>query len=372
MQTGLTPPTDCETNRIMSESCVEDESVASRTPSLPRRLATAGTRIVLVAIPAAGLLTWFAGGFWLSDLLANLRLQLVMAGAAAVLFSVAARHWKMLIVQALFVGLHLPWLMNPPTPAAMTPHEESTLTVTSVNAFIHNREYERVAAVLAASSSDIIAVTELTRPLYEQLQETLGTTHPFVAAEPDLGAFGAAIFSRYPLSDAKLLGRAPAGTTLLATAQAGDRQYRIAAVHPISPMSPGRFHQRNEHLQTLSREITELRQSDPNVSVVVAGDFNLTPWSPHFPQFLEQSGLQHVADGAGIEPTWYAQGVTTFPAGLVLDHCFVTPDLTCVSHRVGPSVASDHLPVTVQLARTQLPATDPPPQLSQTVSAVSR
>lgn len=333
----------------MNSTQAKNPLATSAAPIGLRGLAGAALRLSIIAVTVSGILSLFAGEFWLSDLMANLRLQLVIAGAVLLLITVAGRQWKSCAVQALLIVLHLVWIMAPPERARFT-SDTPTLTVTAVNVYIRNQEYDRITETLRATESDVIMVTELMPPLHEHLQNALQDSHPHVAAEPYLGAFGVAIYSRYPLTDTQLIGARFRGSSLLATVNAGGQRYRIAAVHPVSPMTPARFELRNEHLQALSHAIRSTEQDAPDIPLITMGDFNLTPWSPHFESFQRDSGLQHVASGSGVEPTWYARGLASFPVGLVLDHCFVSPNLKCVSHRIGPSVASDHLPITVQLA----------------------
>lgn len=333
----------------MKNSVDEQKDSTVAEPGQLRRLADAGLRWCVIGVPLAGLLTLFAGDFWLSELLANLRLQLMIAGGVLLIVTALVRQWKLCGVQALMIIMHLTWLSAPEARATVT-SDTPSLTVTAVNVYLHNREFDRIATMLRETDADVIMVTELTPKLHGFLENALADTHPHVAAQPALGAFGVAIYSRHPLSDSELIGAPRAGSTLLATVDTGEQAYRVAAVHPVSPMTPSRFTLRNDHLDALSRAVRITERDDPDLPLITMGDFNLTPWSPHFRRFQRTSGLQHVVTGSGVEPTWYARGLTAFPVGLVLDHCLVSPGLSCVSHRIGPSVASDHLPITVQLS----------------------
>ena len=40
-------------------------------------------------------------------------------------------------------------------------------------------------------------------------------------------------------------------------------------------------------------------------SVLGVGDFNLTPWSPHFQDLLSRGDLRDSSLGRGIQNTWY-------------------------------------------------------------------
>lgn len=76
------------------------------------------------------------------------------------------------------------------------------------------------------------------------------------------------------------------------------------------------------------------------------GDFNITPWSPHFRAFIEASGLSDCAIGHGLDPTWPSQ---LLALGIRIDHCFKSPHWRTLDARVGPSVDSDHRPMLVDL-----------------------
>ncbi len=83
--------------------------------------------------------------------------------------------------------------------------------------------------------------------------------------------------------------------------------------------------------------------------MIVLGDLNLTPWSPLFSDLEASTELTRARHGYGLTPTWYAK-VGTFAMGLVLDHCLISDELECVSHRVGADIGSDHRAVIVGLS----------------------
>ena len=83
-------------------------------------------------------------------------------------------------------------------------------------------------------------------------------------------------------------------------------------------------------------------------ALVVAGDFNVTPFSVHYGDFLKGTGLRDSALGFGISPTWNRR----FPwVAIPIDHVFVSDDLVVMDRRVGPACGSDHSPVIVTLGR---------------------
>ncbi|MEZ5670169.1 MAG: endonuclease/exonuclease/phosphatase family protein [Alphaproteobacteria bacterium] len=72
--------------------------------------------------------------------------------------------------------------------------------------------------------------------------------------------------------------------------------------------------------------------------LVVAGDFNATPWSRSMRTIRESTGL---CGAAGYRPTW---PVWLGALGLPIDHILVSPDLAVTAETLPPA-GSDHLPI---------------------------
>lgn len=83
---------------------------------------------------------------------------------------------------------------------------------------------------------------------------------------------------------------------------------------------------------------------------MLAGDFNATPWSPFFRDFLRHSRVSAGASTWSLNPTWPAGSVGTVLLRIPLDHCRVSADLAVVSQQVGPDIGSDHFPLQTDLA----------------------
>ena len=349
LKTVLTLWLLCSTNRSMTANGTNSDRPPTWRTRRRQRQLVAANRLLQIGVPAAGLLTLLAGFFWIADLLANLRMQLVVAGVVGSAVALFLKQWKTVAAHVLMLSIHASWVVLPPPRAEVTAGL-ADITVTALNAYIDNDQHELIAVCLRDLSADVIAVTELSPDLCEYLTVTFADSHPYVAAKPHAGTFGAGIFSKYPLLDIDIIGAETTGRSLLATVRKHDQNYRVAAVHPYSPMTPGHFELRNQHLDALSRAIQTGHERQPETPFIVTGDFNSTPWSPRFSAFQRASGLRHVAEGSGVVPTWYAFGLPVFPVGLVLDHCMVSPQLSYVSYGIGPSVDSDHLPLTVGLS----------------------
>jgi hypothetical protein len=58
-------------------------------------------------------LTFFFSQFWIADLLANLRVQLVLVGFSVLLVGMSLRQWRLALIACVVLALHLSWLPRP-------------------------------------------------------------------------------------------------------------------------------------------------------------------------------------------------------------------------------------------------------------------
>jgi endonuclease/exonuclease/phosphatase (EEP) superfamily protein YafD len=122
----------------------------------------------------------------------------------------------------------------------------------------------------------------------------------------------------------------------------------------------GRLRVVGVHLHLPYRAEVQTRQIDWLIAesrtfagpTIVAGDFNMTPWSYRLQRLLASAGLRRHATFLRSWPTdRHPQFGLPAPAFLI-DHVLTTPDIRSVSIRTGPVIGSDHLPV---VARVRLP-----------------
>ena len=80
--------------------------------------------------------------------------------------------------------------------------------------------------------------------------------------------------------------------------------------------------------------------------VIVAGDLNVTSFSPYFTVLLHEGNLRDSRQGFGLQTSW-TPGLWLF--GATIDHCLITSDLAVRRHTIGPHLGSDHRPVSIVL-----------------------
>ena len=308
--------------------------------------------LAITVLAASTVVTFYARHHWIADLFANLRVQQVLVISCVLLCALVIRRWRLAVLAALLIALHLPWFANAfPSSGSKVPSAEG-ITVTSVNVLSSNRKYSQVIADLRDRDSDVVVVLELTSELDARLRQGLGKYSHAFARPQQIGNFGIGIYSKFPITDTESF-QSIAGidsiavTVTVGESDAASRQFRVFATHLLPPMNRSLFKQRNDQLRDVARRVKGHRQQFPGVPAVLVGDLNLTPWSPLFSELQLQSGLKRGIDAFSLTPTWYR--FPGFPFGLVLDHGLVEPSLVCTSYQVGPSIGSDHRSITIRL-----------------------
>jgi endonuclease/exonuclease/phosphatase (EEP) superfamily protein YafD len=306
--------------------------------------------------------------FFLVDLVANLRLQLLIGLSVVSSICLLRRRWidLGLVVTAIVVAA-IPIFMgltyNKATAPTVAKKDSSRLTVTTLNILSHNRNVSAVIEHLRQTNSDVFALLEITTTWDETIRSEFRDSHPHQFSIPsDAGNFGIGLYSKYAFEKANELNFSVVPSIEVTFR---DLPVRLVATHPIPPMSAKNFELRNQHLFALAEHLntTEplsfnepLSSSDSPSStlddskaMIVMGDFNLTPWAPIYRDWMEKLKLRRLAPDSRFQPTWYA-GNPIWPRGLAIDHILVSDSLQPLEVKIGPDVGSDHRSVTATLA----------------------
>jgi endonuclease/exonuclease/phosphatase (EEP) superfamily protein YafD len=93
------------------------------------------------------------------------------------------------------------------------------------------------------------------------------------------------------------------------------------------------------------KAVAELRPKLPS-PVVVMGDFNATPWSMPFRDFLSESKLMNTRQGFGILPSWPCDMLAL---RIPIDHILVDEKLAASHLEITDDIGSDHYGVYAEL-----------------------
>jgi endonuclease/exonuclease/phosphatase (EEP) superfamily protein YafD len=120
-----------------------------------------------------------------------------------------------------------------------------------------------------------------------------------------------------------------------------DSTITIVGVHLHWPLGPDASRLRNLELAKLAT------LANAHVGpLLIGGDFNATPWSPHFQNFVTDSRLQDCARDHALAPTWPAQ---VPPLAIRIDQCFASNHWRVLDVKTGPYLGSDHRPTIAAL-----------------------
>lgn len=86
--------------------------------------------------------------------------------------------------------------------------------------------------------------------------------------------------------------------------------------------------------------------ANANLPLAVVGDFNATPWSPDFREWIDANSLHNGIGGHGLTYTWPTIAPILW---IPIDACVVNNRLAVVAQRRGDRIGSDHYPVVTTL-----------------------
>lgn len=303
---------------------------------LDRLLAACAAIVVLVSLLPLG-----ARLSWMLDLTTHFRVQYLAAALVMLALLALRRRWRICAVLAVSAAISAaPLLPYLPWSAGAGSSATAPLTVMTVNVSYRQFSVRQLLEMIREVNPDVLVMQELT-PYAAEVLADLDTTfahHLKFAAD---GPYGIALWSHHQLEGAQMfaLGRLPAIEARVLTP---NGTFAVFGVHLSAPTTPRRAAARNEELRALAA-----RSAAVDGALLVAGDFNLTPYSPHFSDWLDTSGLTDTRRHRTLSVSW----PTLLPiAGIPIDHVAVSSEFEILSHRRLPDFGSDHYGVLVELA----------------------
>jgi endonuclease/exonuclease/phosphatase (EEP) superfamily protein YafD len=211
---------------------------------------------------------------------------------------------------------------------------ERAITIVQFNTYRFNSDVTALADEIERLNGDIVVLEEFDPPKL-QLMQKLKLRYPYqfnciAVEECDL-----AIVSRFPFVDAAAQGRWAGPVFIKAKFGGGASGLTVIGLHTTRfPFSRAQLKQIQAMIKRLETESAPL---------VVAGDFNATPFSRVTTTLEQSTGLRRLT---GL-PTWPTRvGIPQ----LAIDHVFASPDIRTLSGpRIGNAAGSDHFPVVITL-----------------------
>lgn len=249
---------------------------------------------------------------------------------------------------AICAYLMAPDLIARATAPAVAPVGQ-TLKIIQFNVWDHNRDPAATARWIAGQDADIV-----------------------VLEETGLGAVPAALVDRYPYRTRCDKGFEACATTILSKQKPSDggqllwpnlgrRHVGAWATFGVGPRAFSIVGTHYRWPAPLARQADQRRRFADAIArfdkktLIVAGDFNLTPWSFKLKRQDALFGLPRLTHGIFTFPAGHiAHWRMTFPFPLLpIDQVYAGTDWRAVSVRRGSAEGSDHYPIVVVLTRDQ-------------------
>jgi endonuclease/exonuclease/phosphatase (EEP) superfamily protein YafD len=304
----------------------------------------------LGVISAAGMLATLAtlGGFlapfaWFFDVFTHFRVQYCLALTTASLIHLIPKHYKTTAVFGMASMANLmvitPYYLGGQDPG---PIPKTVLRAMMSNIFIGNQTPWCIEQTIRKYNPDLVILEEVTDAWIEQLSPVM-EPYPYVKFETRKDCFGISLYSKFPFQRAEVVHKGVHQLPwVVANLVTNEENFCVVGVRTYPPFNQKFSRIRNNQL----RQIAGLVQAS-TAQVLLLGDLNITPWSPHFQNLLVEAGLEDSSKGWGVQPTWPAgQPLWMIP----IDHCLHTKGIVITGRMVGSPVGSDHCPLIVDFA----------------------
>ncbi len=266
---------------------------------------------------------------------------------AEVLLVVAAvQHRRGLAAAAAaLTALHVTWLAGPVLAAhnPVDPARSERLTVFEANLFYANRGDSTIAVHLERVRPDLVILLEASQRSLAPLERSgLLADYPYRSIHQEGNVQNVAVLSRLPLLD-PVVHAIDGWPFLQMTVQAGDARVHLLTVHTIAPVSDRRMWQRQ--LRWVADAVRTAAQP-----LVVAGDFNATPYHHSLAQIEADGRLQDAL--ARVNTPWpmtWPQA-RLLPPLLGVDHVLVSNGIRVEKARTVSLQGSDHRGISTTLA----------------------
>ncbi len=213
--------------------------------------------------------------------------------------------------------------------------------VAHFNVLASNTLYERSIRSAKNTDADLISFQEVNMDWINQLIDKLEADYPyyaFVCGE----VHGVAVFSRFPIDDIRQY-RWTGEPTLTGNVLLNGHKIHFVSTHTLSPRSPERSRNRNQHLQKITEYVSKVEGP-----VLAIGDFNVVPWSRPILHMKAHTDLRD--SRKSLSPTFPAD----YQLGIPIDYILHSDEINCLRFDAIDSEGSDHRGVMGEYAFPEL------------------
>ncbi|MFP6583911.1 MAG: endonuclease/exonuclease/phosphatase family protein, partial [Candidatus Hydrogenedentota bacterium] len=254
-------------------------------------------------------------------------------------------RWRWVAASVVVLGIHAPGILGwyVARDDVHAGEHEPNVRVLIANVMTRPDGYEEVIDYIRERDPDVVLLQEISVDWMEGMRELVKERYPYARFEARFDNFGMATFSRFPATRMEMVDPLKMGIPVLdAVLEINGREVVFLNYHPMPPFDADHMEMRNRQLAYMGEHARA-----QNDLVVLAGDMNVTPWSPVYRDALADANLGNARQGFGVMPTWPALGLK-IPV-VPIDHCLVSPEIVVTHMERGPRWGSDHRALWVEM-----------------------
>lgn len=228
---------------------------------------------------------------------------------------------------------------------------KSDLKVLVANINTQNKNYDLVLDLIRAEKPNVAVLMEVDRQWQTQL-DTLADLLPYSSGKTNPYNLGILVYSDRSLDSTQIefFGTENNASVVTQITVSGE-PVTLLATHPFPPVKPSFFSSRNQQMDLVGQYLSTIA-----TPIILAGDLNMTMWSPYYRRLVNKTGLNNTRKGFGILPSWATSGTypqlpdwLIFALRIPIDHCLVSKEFRATDIHTGSETGSDHLPIVVDL-----------------------
>ncbi len=282
--------------------------------------------------------------YWIVDILSHFPFQFALLAFVLLIICFWKRFIPIALLCTFLFILNIITLIDVEQSLHAEKYGGTTFKVYSANINRFNKDLSNLIEDMREIDAEINLLFEVTPQHLEMLKPVI-RRFPYHIEFTRVGklGIGVVLLSKFPVLDYRKMILSSNGNALIeSTIVINQKKAVFYALHSQSPLFISDFAKRKKQFLWLANRI-----SNESLPVIVAGDFNATPFSPIYRKFLRISGLQDTREGFGWQPSW----PTFLPfLWIPIDHILVSPEINVHKRATGSFIGSDHYPVSAELS----------------------
>lgn len=283
---------------------------------------------------------------WLPDIFSHFAIQYAIGGLILGIALLVLQNYPLAVLCFAITianAVEIRMLMQDPWNFSRLP-EQSNFTMVQFNKYFLNPHYELMREWFESEDAkdiDLVIVQESGAGTIVELQQ-FRDLFPYQFPENSEDRFNdISVISRYPVTVERLpltsSRYAMVASRITIQKENFAKPVVIYSYHTITPMTRNMQERRNMQLLRLAENV----RKDPSPQVIASGDWNITPYSPYFDDFLKASGMKYQNFGLLPETSWISMVKLPFLM-IPIDQVTYKDGMELTDIKRGPSMGSDH------------------------------